>query len=217
MTRLAASTADGDPDMIARAAAVLLLTLRGTPFLYYGEELGMGDVDIPPEECVDPPAFRFGPDFAWWDRSRCRTPMPWTSGPGAGFTTGRPWLRLGPDVDTRNVERQVSDPGSILATYRALIALRASTPALQVGSLRLRPEAVDDLVAFTRETDGQTVLVVVNVGRSGATWRLAGKPEASSWRLLFGTARSGAVDASIPAGTTLVVGPDEGLIFEALP
>ena len=94
-SRLAGSIGASDRDAVARAAAVLLLTVRGTPFLYYGEELGMGDVDIPPDESVDPPAKRVGPDFAWWDRSRCRTPMPWAPGPGAGFTTGRPWLRLG--------------------------------------------------------------------------------------------------------------------------
>ncbi len=138
-TRLAASAGAADVDAVARAAAVLLLTLRGTPFLYYGEELGLGDVDVPAIESVDPPAARAGPDFSWWDRSRSRTPMPWRPGPGAGFTSGRPWLRLGPDAATRNVSVQAGTPGSTLSVYRRLIALRAASPALQLGTLGARP------------------------------------------------------------------------------
>ena len=81
-----------------RRRAVLSLTMRGTPFLYYGEEIGMGDVAVPAAESVDPAARHVSADFHWWDRSQSRTPMPWTAGHGAGFTTGRPWLRLGPDA-----------------------------------------------------------------------------------------------------------------------
>ena len=83
----------------ARLAATMLLTLRGTPFLYYGEEIGARDVDVPADESVDPPASVGDPGFRWWDRSRCRTPMAWSSGSGAGFTTGRPWLRLAGDAE----------------------------------------------------------------------------------------------------------------------
>jgi glycosidase len=206
---------DGDArDAVARAAAVLLLTLRGTPFVYYGEELGMSDVDIPPEESVDPPATRFGPDSGWWDRSRCRTPMPWTSGPGAGFTTGRPWLRFGPDVATRNVEVQAADPSSVLCVYRRLIALRAATPALQVGSLHLDPEATGDVVAYTREVPGQVVKVILNLGRSAVEWRLAGGPGEPGWRPLLDTAGTPAAGATIPAESSVEVGAGEGLILE---
>ena len=85
----------------------LLLTQRGTPFLYYGEELGPAATSTSRrEESVDPPAAHVGPDFDWWDRSRSRTPMPWTDGPGAGFTSGRPWLRLGSDVDDAERRRR---------------------------------------------------------------------------------------------------------------
>ena len=124
-------------DAIARAAGLFSLTVRGTPFLYYGEELGMGDVDVPPEESIDEPARHVSPDFPWWDRSHCRTPMPWTPEPGAGFTTGTPWLRFGPDVETRNVAAQGADPDSVLAAYRRILAVRRTLPALQVGALRL--------------------------------------------------------------------------------
>ena len=168
-SRFARSIGATDQDAVARAAAVLLLTLRGTPFLYYGEELGLGDVDIPPDESVDPPAKNVGPDFTWWDRSRSRTPMPWSGDPGAGFTTGKPWLRFGPDTATRNVAVQLGDPDSILSLYRRLIALRAVTPALQVGALELQSTEEPDLVAFERTIDGQCVLVVLNLGQAPVT------------------------------------------------
>jgi alpha-glucosidase len=98
----------------ARAAAMLLLTLRGTPTLYYGDELGMTDVEIPPDRVADP--------FAEMGRDPERTPMPWT--PDGGFTTGEPWLPMG---DLRvNVADQREDPRSMLNLHRELIALRRS-------------------------------------------------------------------------------------------
>ena len=216
-TRLAGSANATEPDAVARAAAVLLLTIRGTPFLYYGEELGMGDVDIPPEESVDPPAARVGPDFAWWDRSRARTPMPWLPGAGAGFTTGRPWLRLGPDSATRNVEVQRNDPGSVLSFYRRLIALRAATPALQIGAFRPYPGGADDLVAYTRETEDQTVLVLINVARGPLSVALDGVPDRPAWRPLLATGAVDAPDERLPASTRIEIGPDSAIILEAVP
>ena len=104
----------------ARVAAMLLLTLRGTPTVYYGDELGMTDVAIPPESVQDPyernsPGLGVGRDPA-------RTPMQWSDGPGAGFTDGEPWLPLG-DLAT-NVDAQRRDPSSMLNLHRDLIALR---------------------------------------------------------------------------------------------
>ena len=112
-TRLADSAGIADTDAVARAAAVVLLTLRGTPFLYYGEEIGLGDVAIPVDEIIDPPARRalVDPDFEWWNRDQCRTPMPWTAEAGHGFTTGRPWLRFGDDAADRNVATRDERPG----------------------------------------------------------------------------------------------------------
>ena len=215
-SRLADGVGAPDHDAVARAAAILLLTLRGTPFLFYGEELGLRDVDIPDDESVDAPATRVAPDFNWWDRSRCRTPMPWSSGPGAGFTTGRPWLRLGPDAEGRNVETQAPDPGSILSFYRRLIALRAAKPALQVGAFQLHSEARDDIVAYTRESDGQTILVLLNPGRVSASWPLVDVPGWTGWRRLIGTSGAASVDEVIPDGSTIVLEADEGLVLEAV-
>jgi alpha-glucosidase len=210
------SVGAADQDAVARAAAVLLLTLRGTPFLYYGEEIGLGDVDIPPEESVDPPAKRTFADFVWWDRSRCRTPMPWSGGPGAGFTSGRPWLRLGPDTDTRNVAAQLADPGSVLVLYRRLIALRAATPALQVGDLGLQPTTEPDVVAYTRDADGQCILVVLNLGPAGLTWRLPEAPDGVGWRLILTTSTSRSPDAVLVGGSLAILEADEGLILERM-
>jgi alpha-glucosidase len=215
-SRLATSVGATDRDAIARAAAVLLLTLRGTPFLYYGEELGMGDVDIPPEESVDPPAIRDAADFTWWDRSRCRTPMPWSPGPGGGFTSGKPWLRLGPDAETRNVETQSQDPESVLAFYRRLIALRASTPALQVGTFVPAGPPVGDLVEYMREVPGQTILVALNLGRTAVDWTLPERSEWAAWQPCLGTVATRSLDEPLAGGTTVVLAADEAIILEGV-
>jgi alpha-glucosidase len=216
-SRLADDVGAADHDAVARAAAILILTLRGTPFLFYGEELGLRDVEIPRDESVDPPATRVAPDFNWWDRSQCRTPMPWSSGPGAGFTTGRPWLRFGLDADTRNVEAQAADPDSVLSFYRRLIALRTATPALQVGSFNPLSDAHDDVVAYTREADGQTILVLVNPGRVSASWQVADTPGSTGWRRLIGTSRTPLPGELIPGGSTISLAADEGVVLEAVP
>ncbi|MBX6340831.1 MAG: alpha-amylase, partial [Thermomicrobiaceae bacterium] len=116
----------------ARVAAMLLLTLRGTPTMYYGDEIGMRDVLIPPDRVQDPlernvPGIGLGRDPE-------RTPMQWEPGPNAGFTTGEPWLPLADDYQTCNVEVEREDPRSMLSLYRRLIALRRAEPALHVGS-----------------------------------------------------------------------------------
>ncbi len=215
-SRLAASVGGHDRDAVAKAAAVLLLTARGTPFVYYGEEIGMGDVEIPPDESVDPPAARVGPDFAWWDRSRCRTPLPWSSGPAAGFTTGRPWLRMGPDTETRNVSAQLKDHGSVLTLYRRLIALRATMPALQVGTFELLPAAGTDVVAYTRTTAEQTILVVLSLARETTAWRVPDAPAANRWRAVLCTTSETSATDGLSGGLELELEPDEAWILEAI-
>ena len=174
-TRLAESARIADTDAVARAAAVVLLTIRGTPFLYYGEELGLRDVAIPVDEIIDPPARRAltDPDFAWWNRDQCRSPMPWAAGDGHGFTTGRPWLRFAEDAATRNVERESGDPGSVLSTYRRLITLRRSNDALRSGTLRLAQTGTRDVLAWHREAPTERMLVVVNFADAPRDTRVA--------------------------------------------
>ena len=175
----------------------------------------MRDVDIPPDESVDPPASWVSPEFEWWDRSRCRTPMPWSGDPGAGFSTGRPWLRLGPDAATRNVAAQRADPDSVFALYRRLIALRAASPALQVGDLRLEPEAVGDVVAYSRTTGDQTMVVVVNLGRAATTWRLAEPGGRAGWRLVLRTGGPPEADTVLDGGAPIELEPDAAMILLA--
>jgi len=163
-TRLAASAGIADTDAVARAAAVVLLSIRGTPYLYYGEEIGLRDVAVPVEEIIDPPARRalVDPEFEWWNRDQCRSPMPWTAEPGHGFTTGHPWLRFGADADRRNVAAQDGDEGSVLSTYRRLIALRRASPALRAGTLQLASVGTPDVLAWHRRAPSEHMLVVVN-------------------------------------------------------
>jgi alpha-glucosidase len=128
----------------------MVLTLRGTPFLYQGEELGLTDGAIPPEAVVDVDG-----------RDPERVPMPWEPGPGGGFTTGRAWLPTHPDTDRLAVSVQEGDPASALELYRGLIALRRETPALQLGTYRSL-HATPDVFAYVREHEGERVLVALN-------------------------------------------------------
>jgi len=140
--RLATRWAGGD-EAKARCALLMLLTLRGTPFLYYGDEIALPEVDVPPERRLDPV-----PD----NRDRCRTPMPWTA--DGGFTDGDPWLPAG-DTAARNVADQREDPGSVLHLVRDAIALRRERADLRTGSYASLP-APRGAWAY-RRGDGTTV------------------------------------------------------------
>ena len=100
--------------------------------------------------------------------------MPWTGQPGHGFTTGRPWIRFGDDAGTRNVAAQAADSGSVLATYRRLIALRHGRASLRRGSIRRLDLGGDDVLAYVRESEGEATLVVANFAQDGTTVELGG-------------------------------------------
>ena len=142
----------GGSEARARAAAVLLLTVRGTPFVYAGEELGLEDAVVSPERVVDPGG-----------RDPCRAPLPWDPGPTHGWQVADPWLPWPPEPHVRNVESLRADPGSIVHLYRRLLAARRASPALRLG--RWRPLAGPRRVlAYEREADGDRRAVVVNFG-----------------------------------------------------
>jgi alpha-glucosidase len=201
-----------DRDALARAAATLLLTLRGTPFLYYGEELGVPGITVPTRDAIDPPARRASPDFPWWNRDQARAPMPWTGEPGAGFTTGRAWLPPPPDAATRNVAAQRADPGSVLAFYRALVALRRATPALHAGAFARVTSPTPGVLAFRRWTRDSRALVVLNLGRRDLAARMTPEAAGETWRPALGThgsalpgvARSGRISLRALEGVILV-------------
>ncbi|HUQ27673.1 MAG TPA: alpha-amylase family glycosyl hydrolase [Usitatibacter sp.] len=147
----------------ARVAAMLLLTVRGTPTMYYGDEIGMRDVPIPPDRVQDP--FEKNVPGRGLGRDPERTPMQWNPQPRAGFTTGEPWLPLADDYREINVESERDDPGSMLALYRRLIALRRGEAALEVG--RYHPvESGGDVLAYARGgREGESnFLVALNLG-----------------------------------------------------
>jgi alpha-glucosidase len=150
----------------ARVAAMLLLTLRGTPTVYYGDELGMHDVDIPPDLVQDPQ--ELGYPGMGLGRDPERTPMQWDAGANAGFTTGTPWLPLAGDYQTANVAVQRDNQRSMLALYRRLIDLRCADPALHVGSYA-PIVATGDLLAYIRAGGGRRLLVALNLGGQPAT------------------------------------------------
>ena len=152
----------------ARVAAMLLLTLRGTPTIYQGEELGMTDVPVPPSMVQDP--FEQNVPGLGLGRDPVRTPMPWTSERHGGFTSGRPWLPLGPDAATVNVRAQSADPHSMLALYKALIRLRREHDVLSTGAFLLGL-VNDDVLAYERRAGGIRFLIALNM--TGSHQRLA--------------------------------------------
>ena len=155
----------------ARIAAMLLLTLRGTPTMYYGDELGIPHVDIPPDRLRDPwernePGRNLGRDPE-------RTPMQWDASLNAGFTTGEPWLPIDPGYPIRNVAVAARDPKSMLSFYRRLIDLRQEHPALAIGSYHAI-EASGDVLAFERRHGDGRCVVALNLGQIPADLVLPG-------------------------------------------
>jgi alpha-glucosidase len=146
----------------ARIAAILLLTLRGTPTIYYGDEIGMKDTPVPPEEIQDPQGLNMpGLNLS---RDPQRSPMQWNSNKYAGFSEAKPWLPVSDDYPRFNVEAEKRDPLSMLTLYKRLIELRKKEAALSIGSYTPVP-AEDDILSFIREFEGRKFLVVLNMGR----------------------------------------------------
>jgi alpha-glucosidase len=150
----------------ARSAAVLLLTQRGTAFVYQGDELGLEDAVVPMERRIDPGG-----------RDPCRAPLPWEPGERHGWPTASPWLPWPPDADARNAASERGDGGSMLHLYRALLTARRASPALRRGALHLR-DAPGDVLAYERVWGEDRRLVLVNFGD-----RTAEVPLDESWRV----------------------------------
>jgi len=142
----------------ARIAAILLLTLRGTPTIYYGDEISMRDVPIPEEEVQDPQGLNMpGKNLS---RDPERTPMLWDNTDNAGFTDAKPWLRIDPAFHRRNVQIQKQDPISALTLYRSLIDLRQKEPSLMTGAYT--PVCSDhQMIAYIRQAEGHPAFLIV--------------------------------------------------------
>jgi alpha-glucosidase len=188
----------GDDPLRARAALLLLLTLRGTPFLYYGDELGLPEVPQDPETALDPVARRTG--RASDNRDVCRTPMPWADEPGGGFTdaAATPWLPFG-DLAAVNVAGQREDPGSALRLARDLIAVRREREDLRGGGYATLP-APAGAWAYRR---GDGTAVALNLSGEPVTVEgIAGEVLIATDRARDGETASGAV----------ALGPWEGVV-----
>ncbi len=171
-----------------KVLAGMLLTLRGTPFLYYGEEIGMRDISVTRTEIQDPVGKRYWPFVM--GRDGCRSPMQWSAEENAGFTTGKPWLKVHPNHVARNVAAQQKDPASLFHFYKALLALRKSTPALQKGLFLPLTHDPRQVLAYLRQTENQTVLVALNFGRRKVKLALGPRLMDAKWELLLSNKRT---------------------------
>lgn len=188
----------------ARVAAMLLLTLRGTPTLYYGDELGMEDVPIPSDMVRDPweknlPGLGLG-------RDPVRTPMQWDPSPHAGFSNSQPWLPLSPNYQAVNVETARNDPRSILTLYRRLIALRRTEAALNLGAYRPVMET-EELLLYVRQAEDRRILVALNCTGKPITVPPAAHPSGGTIMLSTALDREGE-----PCGDRLDLRANEGIV-----
>lgn len=153
-------------EAIAKAAATILLTLRGVPMLYYGQELGMEDnVDIPADKLQDKAIVKSESGETPPPRDGARTPMQWDASAHAGFSFGKdvePWLPVHANYKEVNVASQLQDPQSILNFYRALIRVRKQSVALRRGGWRSLIHYPQEHMAYLREAEGETVLIAIN-------------------------------------------------------
>jgi alpha-glucosidase len=181
---------------VAPSAAVLLLTLPGMSFIYNGDELGMKNGEIPPSLVQDPGAQ--GGD----GRDPERTPLQWTPGPNAGFTTAKtPWLPVADNYQTHNVETESSDPGSFLSLYRRLAMLRNQSEALRYGTIKILETKNPAVLAFNRIYDDEVLTTLVN---------FSAKPQATT-----GVAGDLLISSHPDNGKTDSLAPHEARVYKA--
>jgi glycosidase len=191
----------------AKVGMLMLLTLRGTPTIYYGEEIGMVDVAVASADARDPLEHR----EPGRGRDGARSPMQWDASPNAGFTTpgATPWLPVAPDAATVNVAGQSEDPDSILTLTRRLLQLRKEDPVLRVGDFEPLGPTPDGVIGFRRVGQGRRLDVLLNL-----TAEPGSVPGGGPGRVLIGTHRDR--DGS-EVGREVELAPNEGLVIEARP
>ncbi len=188
----------------ARVAAMYLLTARGTPTLFQGDEIGLTNGVIPPDRVRDPQE-KNEPGLPGHNRDIARTPMQWDASENAGFSTVEPWLPLVPGWETVNVEHELADPSSMLTLHKRLIALRRAHPALAVGDVRVLA-AEGDLLAYERSHDGERFVVLLNLGHELIEAQV---DEASGGQVVLSA--KGGRDGEI-LGKRITLAADDGLV-----
>lgn len=198
--RMTSRLAEDDPQR-TKLMLGLLLSIRGTPFLYQGDELGLPHAEVPFERLRDPEAIAFWPSGI--GRDGARTPMPWSRDANAAGFTKAPdaWLPLDPRHRALAADAQEDDPDSVLAFTRAMIAFRRGSNALRLGEFRAL-EAPGDLLAFERAAGSQQILCLFNLGPSATTYPSSGK-------MIFsvGQASAGPAGASLAGYSALFIEP----------
>jgi alpha-glucosidase len=187
----------------ARVAAVLLCTLRGTPTLYYGDEIGMHDVPIAPEQVHDP--FEKNVPGLGLGRDPERTPMQWSAARHAGFSSATPWLPLASDYRQVNVERQQADPASMLSLYRALLTLRRAEPALAIGAYTAL-DVTPPLLGYLRTHGDRRFGVLLNTSAQALPDAV---PPALRRQTIVLSTHAGRAGGALGSALS----PDEGVVF----
>ncbi len=178
LPRAASRYSHGEDDTQSFFAMALLLTLRGTPFIYYGEEIGMRDIHIKRREILDPPGKKYWPIYK--GRDGCRAPMQWDNTAFAGFSPQTPWLPVHPDFTTRNVRIQQADSKSLFNFTKKLLALRKEVPALCRGDF-YPLDSAPGVLAYLRRTKEQSVLVAMNFNGRKVTF----SPPDGKWKVVL--------------------------------
>jgi alpha-glucosidase len=182
-SRSASRFGQGEGDERLKVSAALLLTLRGTPFIYYGEEIGLRNTPMFVWESKDPLSRRYWPFHVI--RETVRGPMQWDSSPQAGFSMVKPWVRQHPDYSQRNVAAQKADPASLYHFYRQLIQLRAEYPVLREGLFLPVTFEPRHVLGYLRQSEEQTILVALNFSGRKSSLVLGTQLAGHNWRLLL--------------------------------
>src|SRR3990172_8242055 len=201
----------GDNDERLKVAAALLMTLRGTPFIYYGEEIGMRNIHVQRRYIQDRIGEKYWPIFDGRDKNR--SPMQWNTKPYAGFSSVKSWLPVNPDYVKRNVEVQRADPKSLFNFYRRIIQLRKDLPALRRGIFQPVTFEPRKILSYLRRDRDQIVLVALNFSRRPVRLALGGEMLRHDWSLVLSNHRDKL--PPIEKGGYLPLLGDEAMILTA--
>ena len=173
----------GENDERLKVAAAMTILLRGTPFIYYGEEIGMRQTRLKREQIMDPVGVNNWP----FDKGRdgCRAPMQWNNQMNGGFSSGTPWNAIHPDFHDRNVNAMIHDPKSLWTFYKNLIDLRKQNRILQIGDLQLIDQNNEYVLSFVRKLGSQIALVCLNFSQLPAKVNLKDLYPVKNWTKKF--------------------------------
>ena len=206
--RPATRLAKGEEDARLKMAAVMLMTLGGTPFIYYGDEIGMRDIYVARSQIKDPVGKKYWPIFK--GRDGCRAPMQWSDGHQSGFTSSdHAWQPLHPDYIGRNVKKQEKDPASLLNLYKRLIQLRQRYSNLISGELVLLENVPDSLLVYQKKLKDQSALVILNFTSKPVEFIFPEKDD-QPWQMLLSTLR---YVENEKFKKSMIVEGDEGIVF----